>query len=75
MSSVKRGIRNDKLRKLFDTAVKQGWTAEVDGAGHVKLTDPRTLERFQISTTAGGHRSYLNTRAQAKRAGLDVGAA
>lgn len=67
-------IRNERIRKLHAIAVARGWTSEVDGGGHVKVTDPATGEYFTISATAtdGNKRNYENTRAAARRAGLDV---
>lgn len=73
MKRVTSGIRNDRLRRLYKAALKQGWVAEVDGKGHVVLR--KNGERFTISTTSSGNsmgHHYENTRAQARRAGLDV---
>jgi len=67
------GIRNDRLRRLYKTALRQGWQPEVDGRGHVLLT--RGDQHFTISTTSSGGsmgHHYENTRASARRAGLDV---
>ena len=69
------GIRNDKIRKLYLEALRQGWTSEIDGAGHVKMTNPRTGNRFWISSTSdwgSNGRNYANARAKARRAGLEI---
>ncbi len=73
MKRVTSGIRNDRLRRLYKAALKQGWRAEVDGRGHVVMR--KGGKRFSISTTTSGGsmgHHYENTRAQARRAGLDV---
>lgn len=69
-----KGIRGDKMKRLHQAAIKQGWTSVIDGSGHVMLTSPEGL-RFWISTTNNGGamgRHYENTKAKARRAGLDV---
>jgi len=73
MRRVTNGIRNDRLQRLYKAALRQGWKPEVDGGGHVSLT--RDGQRFTISTTSSGGsmgRHYENTRASARRAGLNV---
>lgn len=68
-----KGIRADKLRVMAAAAVEQGWTARVDGNGHLCLTSPDG-SRFWISMTVRGSmgRNYENTKAKARKAGLDV---
>jgi hypothetical protein len=73
MKRVTSGIRNDRLRRLYKTALKQGWAPEIDGKGHVVLR--KGDQRFSISTTSSGGsmgHHYENTRAAARRAGMDV---
>lgn len=68
-------IRSDKLRDLYRAAVEQGWESIVDGNGHVRVQDPRTGNRFWISTTkdgGAGGRGFENTRAKARKAGLKI---
>lgn len=71
-STIGRGIRNDRFRALYARAVSEGWAPKPTGSGHVRLTGP-SGSSFVISITSdGGGRAFRNTRAQAKRAGLDV---
>lgn len=73
MKRVISGIRNDRLRRLYKAALRQGWSPEMDGRGHVLLR--KGDSRFTISTTTSGGsmgHHYENTRAAARRAGLDV---
>lgn len=70
-----RGLRNDGMRKIVKTARDQGWSVTVDGSGHVRVTNPSTGAWFVVSgSSAGGAmgHTYLNTRTQARKAGLDV---
>lgn len=69
-----RGIRSDKLKRLHQAAIAQGWTSRIDGSGHVEMVSP-TGGKFWISVTNNGGamgRHYENTKAKARRAGLDV---
>lgn len=72
---AKTGIRNDRMRKIVQAARKQGWDLVVDGRGHVRATNPQTGAWFIVSGTSNGAvmgHHYMNTRAAARRAGLDV---
>lgn len=68
-------IRSDKLRRLRDAAIAQGWTERTDGRGHVRLTSPGGVW-FTITSSGTGARMsgryYENTKAKARRAGLNV---
>lgn len=69
------GVRNDRMRRLIAAAVRQGCTWALDGRGHVRVTNPETGRWFVVSTTSAGSaigHTYENTRAQARRAGVDV---
>lgn len=66
-------IRADKLKRIHEAALRQGWTSSINGSGHVVMVGPNG-GRFIISKTAndGAGRRYENTKAEARRAGLDV---
>lgn len=70
-----RGIRSERLRRLVEYAEEHGWETAYDGRGHVRVTNPDSGNTFWVSTTANdkamGHH-YENTKATARRAGLDV---
>ena len=71
--SLRRGIRSDRVRGLFDRATDAGWSAKELGSGHLGLFAPDGRTRLTISMTAKGDgHGWLNVRADAKRAGLDV---
>lgn len=67
-------VRNKRIAKLLRRAQDLGWTATLDGRGHIKVTSPEG-QSFWVSTTANdaktGHH-YENTKASARRAGLDT---
>lgn len=68
------GIRNRRIARLVEYAVDRGWRTTLDGRGHVRVVGPDG-RFFAVSTTSNdsgfGH-NYENTRAEARRAGLDV---
>lgn len=75
MKKLTKGIRSDKLKRLHESALAQGWESRIDGNGHLCITQPETGKRFWISTTNNGGamgRHWENTKAKARRAGLDV---
>ena len=63
-----------QYRDLAERAIDAGWTARKAGNGHVLLEQPTTGIRLTLSGSRaeGAGRGYLNLRAAAKRAGLDV---
>lgn len=69
------GVRNDRMRRILEAAVRDGWALALDGRGHVRVTNPRTKRWFILSGTSAGSpvgHHYENTRAAARRAGLNV---
>lgn len=69
---LRRGIRNDRVRALFDRAIEAGWHARATGSGHIALLGPGA-EHLSLSTTmtADGH-GWGNLRSAARRMGIDV---
>ncbi len=59
------------LRKWQRVAEKAGWTVEQTGGNHLCWTSP-TGESTYTPLTPGARRSLQNTRAQLRRAGLDI---
>lgn len=70
-----RAIRNERIRKIVEAAARQGWDVYYDGRGHVQVRHPSGNGKFWVSASANdkamGHH-YENTKALARRAGLDV---
>lgn len=72
-SGIVKGIRNDRVRKLATRAIESGFVASHTGGGHIALDKGDT--RLILSTTANGSRmghGWMNLRASAKRAGINV---
>jgi len=73
VAGILRGVRNDRIRTLAKRAHQSGWDVAMTGSGHIRLS--HGAQTMILSTTAGdgrrGH-SWGNTRAEAKRLGLDV---
>ena len=70
-----RGFRGDNFRALYLRAVECGWQWEHRrGSGHVALYPPDGRKPVVLSITAPSSeaRGWMNARADAKRAGLDV---
>ncbi len=61
-------------QKLVEAAWAQGWWCYLQKNGHVLCVPPDGKSRaVPVPGTPGDHRSYLNTRAMLRRAGLDQG--
>lgn len=67
---------NKDYAQLVKKAKKQGWTVvygKGQGAkGHPRLVPPDGGQFIVIPLTPSDHRSFLNTRAELRRAGLKV---
>jgi hypothetical protein len=66
------GFRDERTRGLFLRAVAAGWRWSVTGSNHVRLEGPDGAVLTLSQTSSGHGRAYLNAKADAKRAGLDV---
>lgn len=69
--------KSDELRKLLDTARKQGWRIEggnTDGKKqrHWKCYSPDGKTIVVLPCTASDHRSLKNARAAFRRGGLNA---
>jgi hypothetical protein len=68
MRDLRRAIRNDQMRRVYDRAIEHGWTAERRGSDHLWLTSPDGAARMTMSTTAVAQgRGVLNNEAVLKR--------
>lgn len=66
--NLRRSFRNDRMRDLYDRASEHEWSAERDGAGHIRMVSPDGGTVMVMSTTAvDTGRSVLNTEAVYKR--------
>lgn len=65
-----KGIRDKRMREIATRAVAQGWTLRATGGGHYQLWQGDKAIVF--SGTPSDHRAWLNVKARAKRAGIDV---
>ena len=67
----KRRITDPEMRALVDAARKDGCTITSTGSGHihVKTPDGKTVS---LPFTPSDHRSFLNCRAELRRAGVNV---
>lgn len=63
-------ISDPETRKLVDTATRAGWTAS-NGGSHLRLESPQGRV-VVVSKTPSDHRAVNNTRAELRRAGLEV---
>lgn len=68
--ALTRGITDKRYRELAVRAVIAGWNLRRTGAGHWLIEHGR--ESITFSSTPSDRRAWLNTRARARRAGLDV---
>lgn len=67
-TNLRRAFRNDRMRALYDRAIDYGWSATLDGAGHVRMVSPDSKTVMVLSTTAVAQgRSVLNNEAVLKR--------
>lgn len=66
-------------QRLVDAALAVGWTLEdkVDGKGHIRLRPPEGWEHgggggrsISMATSPSDRRTFLNTRARLRRAGI-----
>jgi len=69
---LRRGIRNDRVRALFDRATAQGWLGRTLGSGHIEMRGPDGARLVISETSNGMGRGWDNARAQAKRLGIDT---
>jgi len=65
------GIKDDKLRELVRAAKAVGWTTSLGGGGHLRFFTPDGRYITSCTTTPTSERTYYNTRARLRRAGLD----
>jgi hypothetical protein len=56
------------LRKRMREFRKEGWSAEVTGGGHLKLSHPNTRERIYTASTPSDHRAQRKLQAQLRKA-------
>ena len=68
-----RGIQSGRHRDLVRRAHEQGWAVSMTGAGHVALSRGSTILNVSTTVREGRGRGWANLRAQARRAGIDVG--
>lgn len=69
---MKAGIRNRELRPLIAAAIEQGWDVAQTKRGHVRFRPPGGGRPVFASKTPSEYRSAMNTRAELRRAGLEV---
>lgn len=62
-------FRSPTLKRLFASAVAQGWTWK-RGGSHILIFPPDGSPAIALSTTAYDGKANLNLVARAKRAGL-----
>lgn len=68
VDNLRRSIRNDRMKQVYDQAIAAGWTAALRGSGHIRMHAPNDSKTFlTISVTASGARSALNVEAVLKR--------
>ena len=68
VDNLRRSIRNDRMKQVYDQAIAAGWIARLRGSGHIRMTAPNDKRTFlTISVTASGARSALNVEAVLKR--------
>ena len=75
VDAIRRSIRSDQLRKLYDHAYGDGWLPSVTGSGHIRLRAPKPHGRYSVTFSAssdGSHRTVQNVRAYFRRGGLKV---
>lgn len=69
-NAILRSITDSRRRTLVRRAIETGWSANRTASNHVALDKGAT--RIIVTMHEGYGRAWANTRAQAKRAGLDV---
>ena len=67
--SIRRAFRAPELGRAVADAVRRGWTARVDGAGHIKLSPPDGSRPERLSTTAYSGSSVTAQSARLRRRG------
>jgi hypothetical protein len=67
--SIRRAFRAPELGQAVADAVRRGWTARVDGAGHIKLSPPDGSRPERLSTTAYSGPSVTAQLARLRRKG------
>lgn len=67
---TQRQVANGDWKGLFAEARRQGWV-EKPSKNHVKYVSPQG-RLVVVPCTASDHRAWLNSRAQFRRAGLDI---
>lgn len=60
------------MRQIAEKAIAQGWTVDLTNGGHLRFVSPAGSKVFAPSTPRGGRRSTANTKADLKRAGLEL---
>lgn len=66
--ALRRSIRNDRQRDLYDQALALGWTARMGGSNHLRLLAPDGTTAMTIScTTSGNGRGVQNNLSILKR--------
>lgn len=61
-----------EMKALLKAAEEQGWTVRFTGSGHYQWKAPDGQTIIVTPSTPSDHRSMSNTRAQLKRAGLNL---
>jgi hypothetical protein len=73
--AVRRAFRSGRVRQLFERAMEAGWSWRRTGGGHIIIDSPGQAHHVSLSTTMsdrGLGRGWENTKAEAKRKGLDI---
>lgn len=69
---ILRGISDKHVRQLLTKARKQGCTFVRSGGDHIRVLGPDDKLITSTGMTASDHRSWLNVRAELRKAGVDV---
>lgn len=69
---ILRGIRSDRIKRLATRAQEQGWDVSLTGSGHLRLAKGDQVVVASTTAETGSGHGWGNTRAAAKRAGIDV---
>jgi hypothetical protein len=65
-------VKDKSLDSLIQAAWDAGWWVEVGGNNHPKCFSPEGGYVIPVPSTPSGSRTFLNKRAQFRRAGLGV---
>ncbi len=65
-------VSDRDLNGLVKAAWAAGWWCEVGKRSHAKCYSPDRKMMVMVASTPSDHRTFMNTRAKFRRAGLDV---